>query len=133
MTAATAPVEAFIPIRRVRNGRPVEGELFVAWCPDMGTLAVGEGWLERRQRFRTLAGYLVVGFEAQVPGRAFRLCRSSHDIDRDPERVRHYSLLIGDTREQDACDCRGMAAAETRQMRCKHVEAIRWLIQEGHL
>jgi hypothetical protein len=133
VTDTIAAVEAFIPIRRVRDGRVVEGELFVAWCPETETLAVGEGWQQRRQRFDRLDGYLVVGFEAQLPGRAFRLNRSSHAIEKDPDRVTHYSVLVGETPADDRCDCRGHEAARARGLDCKHTTSVRWLVQEGHL
>lgn len=133
MTTATEPVEAFIPIRRVKDGEVVEVELFVAWCPEGQTLAIGEGWSERHQRFKALDGYQVAELTTAERGRLFRVNRSRAAVEKDPERITHYSVLVGPAPGADWCDCRGHESARTREMDCKHTVSLRWLLSEGHL
>jgi hypothetical protein len=127
---AAITVEGFVPITRVHKGELVESELYVEFFAHTRALAIGEGWSSKRQRLKKVDLYAIEPFDTTT-GRAFRLVRSRQAVERDPDGVTHYCVLIAGG--QSSCDCKGFFAAETRQMECKHLAAVRWLVNEGHL
>lgn len=65
--------------------------------------------------------YAVTEFPTDWPGRAFQLVK-----DRTGE---SYSVFVVDDGQNHQCDCRGFAATA----RCKHIDALRHLIEDGQL
>ena len=131
-TEAPDPVIDFVPVERVRDGKPVTVELLVRFQPAFGPLparlSVGADWSERRQEFRRYDAYDVEPCPSAL-GRAFRLVRAPEAVEKDPDHEPEYWVLIAgkDTR----CDCKGFAATERAGRTCKHVAALTHLLTIG--
>ena len=123
-------VEDFVPINRIRAGRAFVEELMYALVDDR--LTIRSEWSERIQDFRRADEYTVGEFSPDVPGRGFRLDRSAEAIERDPDGVTHYSVLVPEM-GVPVCDCRGAISKETVGGVCKHAAIVRHLVVSGHL
>jgi hypothetical protein len=134
-TEAPDPVIDFVPVERVRDGKPVTEELLVRFQPAFGPLpaclSIGAEWSERRQEFRRYDAYDVESCPSAL-GRAFRLVRAPEAVEKDPDHEPEYWVLIAGPKDTH-CQCKGFQAVELKDRVCKHVTVLRWLISEKHI
>ncbi len=128
-----APSASVIQTDRVEGGEPVQRAI-VASLKDNGTplpiLFLLSKWSERKRAWRTRDVYAVEEIPTGIDGRAFRLHRHPDAIaDEGPDADRCYGVLVHRNGQDHLCDCKGFA----RTGRCKHIEALRGLIDDGHL
>jgi hypothetical protein len=121
------PVIDFIPVSRTHpDGELVESCLMVSWCaPD---LTIGAEWGTAGKGANPMSSYEVEETEADWTGRIFRLTRDPLDVARSEDKAADYSVYVGPLRMD--CNC---ASYLSDGQPCRHVNALRYLLQEGYL
>lgn len=124
---------SIIQADRVRAGEPVGREI-IASLQDNGSplpvLILFSDWSERKRDWRTRDLYEVEEIPTGIDGRAFLLHRDSAAIAKDgPDADDRYGVFVHRNGQDHLCECIGFA----RHGRCKHVDALRRLIEDGHL
>lgn len=125
---------------RTRNGQPVKKEISVSLQDGPGLplprLFLFSDWSARKGDWRTRDVYdveeIIAG--AGMDGRAFLLHRTPEAIAKDAERgdadaPERYGVFVARNDQDHICECRGFQA----HGRCKHLDAVRGLIADGHL
>ena len=102
----------------------------------LADLQIYTDWKTRLKRWGVHTRYKVQEFEP-VPstiGRAFFLWRHNDDIASDPHSPPRYSILIDAMNlNRDSCDCRGFYMSGKTGHPCKHVYAMRALVESRRL
>ena len=133
------PVIESVMIRRVLKGEVVESELLVGFTPappgGRALLAIGEGWMSRKQCFKHFATY-EVGEVPMGDGRQFVLHRDPEAVERERQRegtAAPFYFVTYLRSGQVECDCFGKAATERIGHECKHAATVRHLLATGNL
>ena len=87
------------------------------------------GWSNRTANFRGKDRYTVEEINTGMDGRAFLLHREPEAIAKSADKCDRYGVLIARNGQDDVCECRGFES----HGRCKHVTALRGLIEAGHI
>lgn len=126
------PLMDELDVLRTRNGVEVMEALWVAYDPPYGPipakLTIARDWFDG-----TWAEYDSYWLVERESGRVYALVRDPMKLlslppggDRRPE----YEVTVG--RNGFArCECRGFHAAQVTFHVCKHVDAVRWLVENG--
>jgi hypothetical protein len=118
-----------VPVTRIRDGRRVDAEVLVAVDaagPGRPVLIIRADWSARSNRWRSEDTYQLEPVPSAV-GPSFILWRSAAAVSRDGEPS--YVVTVDPAGKFDLCLCPGYQANGY----CKHHDAIRGLIQAGHL
>jgi len=121
---------------RICNGQPCTRDIFVT-CQDTGAglpvLHVFADWSPRNCDWLTRDRFEVEEIPSSLDGRAFLLHRSDEakakDMAAGREPEGRYAVLIARNGQDHVCECRGFAA----HGRCKHLTALRGLLEAGHI
>ena len=123
----------------IRNGQPAKHEISVTYQdrgPAYGLPLLhlfSGGWSTRKADFCEKNVYTVEEIPTGMDGRAFLLHRDEEAVAKDiaagREQEARYGVLIARNGQDDLCECRGFTA----HGRCKHVSAMRGLIEGGHI
>ena len=116
-----------------RAGEHVQCEI-VASLHDHGDplpiLILFADWSERQRDWRSRDLYQVEEIPTGIDGRAFLLHRDPAAIAQDgPDADRCYGVFVHRNGQDHLCECKGFAS----HGRCKHVDALRGLIETGRL
>lgn len=120
-----------ITCERIRKGQPAAKELHVSYQDDgrsLPSLYLYSDWSNKKGDFRTRDRYDVEEIPSGM-GRAFLLHRTPAAVAADPDHVERYGVLVAMNPQDHLCECRGFAAHGY----CKHISAVRELIDAGHL
>jgi hypothetical protein len=122
-----------IDAQRIRDGAPVPRKLMASLEHDgspLPFLILFSDWSERQGDWRRRDLYQIEEIPAGIDGRAFLLHRAPAAIARDgPHADSRYGVFVHRNGQDQLCECKGFA----RYGRCKHVDALRRLIEDGHL
>jgi hypothetical protein len=117
----------------IRNGKPAKTELQVVYRDDGHGLPLlslfRDGWSNRKADFRGRDSYDVEEINTGMDGRAFLLHRTPEAIAKSSDSTQRYGVLIARNGQDDLCECRGFEKGGY----CKHVNAMRGLIEAGHI
>jgi hypothetical protein len=125
-------VSSLVPVARVRQGRPAAGEIRVTFRDDGGglpALYLFSDWSAGGGDYRTRDRYDLEEIPVGMDGRGFLLHRDDQAVADDPDGVERYGVFIARNGQDHLCECRGHAA----HGHCKHVDALRFLVEGGHL
>lgn len=124
-----------VTVDRVSNAEIKPTDIVVGWAdvaPDqLPTLTIHQRWSAKQGRWMETTSYGV----AEIPvgngfdGRGFHLVKLA---DHDGEQVltdESYDLFVSRNGQDDICDCKG----HTYSHHCKHVDAMRFIIERGIL
>lgn len=122
-----------VPIERTKDGLPVTEDLELEFAPETAggpaLLLICTGWLKRAMRFKRQDLYELRRNYTDWNGRSYTLTRSPDAVAADPDGVTHYDVFVGPSPADDLCDCRGHAGCEQRGQQCKHLVALRHLVE----
>lgn len=123
-----------VTVDRVTGGEVLPTDIVVGWTdvsPDtLPTLTVHQRWSAKQHRWMESTSYAV----AEIPvgngfdGRGFTLVKLATTEDGDEVPTdEHYGVFVARNGQDDLCDCKG----HTYSRCCKHVDAMRHLIERG--
>jgi|GEM_PF-5504522 len=117
----------------VKDGQPAAREMTFVWQAGdqdlMPRLFIFSEWSTRKSGWRQQDKYSLEESPTGMKGRAFMLYRSAEAVAKDLEGDHYCSVFIARNRQDHICECKGY----TPRGYCKHVAAVRWAIECGHL
>lgn len=130
------PLMDEIVVLRMRAGKPVEEPLWVEWHAEYGPiparLVLAAGW--DGKTWELWRGYSVSEVRDGSGVRRFRLDRDADQLTHLPpgsDRTPAYEVSIG--LKSGWCTCRGYTLLNDTRRPCKHVAALRHLIETNVL
>lgn len=129
-------IQLDMTVQRIAKGQDSAEPMSVLWgdhYPNaLPMMSIAYHWSERKQEFSTIDVYTVEEFPCagEFRGRGFRCvkvgryAKGKHEAVTGAEPTDTY---IDDDAQRHLCDCRGFG----HHNRCKHVDALRWLVESG--
>src|SRR5258708_4908991 len=117
---------------RVPDRQPVTAEITALYqdgrpAQTPPRLSLFSDWSERKGDWRPRDTYRVEEIPTGIEGRAFLLHRPLEAVAEDG--TERYGVLVARNDQDHLCECRGFEA----HGRCKHLDALHWLLGAGHL
>ena len=117
-----ATFTADLPDTKTETGATVE------FLRAEGVQVPAAGLLRIVQR-RCTCTYAVVERKTDWPGRSFLLAKAEGDLGSDSTEER-YSVFVGG---KCWCECKGFHYSKAENPTCKHIEAMRVLVESGQI